>query len=84
MENKEEGFEMEVIRNVFGIKQEENSKRIEYLDFLRGILILLVLYHHASAPFSVFVLQFHMPALFVLSGYTEYLLKNRKQKTSTV
>lgn len=48
--------------------------RILLLDHLRGLLMLAVLWHHASAPFASYVLQFHMPALFVLSGYTEFLL----------
>lgn len=36
--------------------------------------MLLVLWHHAMAPLHYVVLQFHMPALFLLSGYTEYCI----------
>jgi len=49
-----------------------------YLDFVRGILILLVLYHHSMAPYNEYILQFHMPALFILSGYTEYIINKDK------
>lgn len=70
---------MKIINSLFDIKTKDSTNRIYYLDFIRGILILLVLYQHAGVPLSSLVLQFHMPALFVLSGYTESILD--KQKT---
>ena len=75
---------MNVFRTLFKIKTNEHSKRVQTLDFLRGVLILLVLYHHSGAPFSSFVLQFHMPALFVLSGYTEFFINKQKPFVSYV
>ena len=69
---------MDFIRNLFHIKSNGVSSRIAYLDFIRGIIILLVLYHHSDAPYGRYILQFHMPALFILSGYTEYLLNRAK------
>lgn len=69
---------MKGLRTVFNIKVNDSANRKSYLDFVRGILILLVLYHHANAPFSSYVLQFHMSALFILSGYTEFLLNKKK------
>lgn len=65
---------MNRLLNIFDIHTCSNKNRILILDFVRGFLILLVLYHHSNSPYSVYVLQFHMPALFVLSGYTEYIL----------
>lgn len=37
----------------------------------------MVLYHHSGAPLNEYVLQFHMPALFILSGYTEFILNKK-------
>lgn len=68
---------MEKCRKIFSLCSSENKNRIFILDFIRGILIILVLYHHAYAPLSDFVLQFHMPALFILSGYTEFILNKK-------
>lgn len=69
---------MDVIRNIFKIKSDDSPRRIGYLDFARGILILSVLYHHSAAPLGLYVLQFHMPALFILLGYSEFLLNKKK------
>lgn len=64
---------MSFIKNIFHIRTPEMQGRIIFLDHLRGILMLLVLLQHASAPGSNYILQFHMPALFFLSGYTEFV-----------
>lgn len=72
---------MNTFLNIFSVRVPTNKNRILILDFIRGILILLVLYHHSGAYFSSYVLQFHMPALFILSGYTEFIL-NKKIKFS--
>ena len=69
---------MKFIRNAFNIESHHSGNRIDYLDFVRGIFILLVLYHHATAPLHTYISQFHMPALFILSGYTEFLLNRKK------
>ena len=68
---------MNTLLNIFSVRVPINKNRIFILDFIRGILILLVLYHHSGAPLNQYVLQFHMPALFILSGYTEYILNKK-------
>ena len=68
---------MNTLRNIFSVNAPTNKNRILILDYIRGILIMLVLYHHSGAPFSLYVLQFHMPALFLLSGYTEFILNKK-------
>ncbi len=45
--------------------------RIPLLDYLRGSAMILVLLHHASVPYGSIILAFHMPLLFLLSGYTQ-------------
>lgn len=50
-----------------------SENRIELLDFLRGTGMLLVVVHHSDIPHGVWILLFHMPYLFFLSGYTTFL-----------
>lgn len=71
---------MSFIQTLFSTKPQTAKTRNLLLDYIRGTLILLVLYHHATGPFGGYVLQFHMPALFLLSGYTDFLL-GKKSKT---
>lgn len=59
--------------NLFSVKQGTEKHRIEMLDFLRGTAMLLVLLHHAEIPFSEYILIFHMPLMFILSGFSETL-----------
>ena len=69
-------------KDIFTVSAGESKKpRNELLDFLRGGVMLIVLWHHASAPGSNIVLLFHMPLLFILSGYTEFLLGSVEKKT---
>ena len=75
---------MAFIRKILIARINHSEKRVTYLDFIRGILIISVLYHHSGAPFNSYILQFHMPALFVLSGYTEYILNREKPFASYV
>ncbi len=65
---------MNKLLDIFSIRVPINKNRILILDFIRGMLVFSVLYHHAGSPFGPYVLQFHMPALFILSGYTESIL----------
>lgn len=39
------------------------------IDLLKGIGILLMVFRHTEAPFSEFVLLFHMAIFFIASGY---------------
>lgn len=45
------------------------NKRIEYLDVAKGVGIILVVWAHASGPFSNYINQFHMPLFFLISGF---------------
>lgn len=47
--------------------------RLELLDFLRGMGMMLVLFQHSDIPYGDWILIFHMPFLFLLSGYTMFL-----------
>ena len=59
-------------QSVFHIHEPGLKNRMELLDFLRGIGMLLVLLHHSDLPGSSgqWILAFHMPFMFLLSGYT--------------
>ncbi len=61
--------------SIFHIREVQSAHRIELLDFLRGAGMLLVLMHHSDFPsiYSQWILAFHMPFMFLLSGYTMHL-----------
>lgn len=42
------------------------------LDFFRGMGMLLVILQHSRVPYSDWILVFHMPLMFFLSGYTNF------------
>lgn len=44
-------------------------QRDRVIDILKGIGIFLMVFRHARAPFSEFVLLFHMALFFIASGY---------------
>lgn len=48
-----------------------NYERKEWIDYLRGIGILLMIIGHASisSKFKVWIYGFHMPLFYVISGY---------------
>lgn len=60
---------MELFNNTFTLAYPSKANRIDLYDFLRGIAMLLVLYHHAKLPGKEYVLTFHMPLFFFLSGF---------------
>ena len=62
-------------RSIFHIQEPRFKNRDELLDFLRGAGMLLVLTHHSDLPgnYGQWILAFHMPFMFLLSGYTMYL-----------
>lgn len=43
--------------------------RLEWMDILRGLLILCVVIGHATGRFNRYIYQFHMGAFFIVSGY---------------
>ena len=57
--------------DIFRIGTDTPKNRLEYLDFLRGAAMLLVLLHHSNVPNGEWILSFHMPLLFALSGYAD-------------
>lgn len=61
--------------SVFQIHTPGAANRIELLDFLRGAGMLLVLTHHSDLPGNPahWILAFHMPFMFLISGYTMHL-----------
>lgn len=48
-----------------------NKKRIEYIDFFKGIGIILMIMGHVGfgSGFDYFIHSFHMPMFFLISGY---------------
>ena len=49
----------------------ENVKRIDYLDYVKGFGIFLVVLGHiydASNPIKIWLYSFHMPLFFIISG----------------
>lgn len=44
------------------------NKRSTELDIAKGIGIIMVVWAHASGPFSNYITQFHMPFFFFISG----------------
>lgn len=48
---------------------QQTHQRDKFIDFARGLAMILVLWHHASLPGSAYILGFHMPLFFFLSGY---------------
>ena len=59
-----------------------NKKRIEYIDYARGIAMLLVILGHCfqSVEYTLnhFILSFHMPLFFFLSGIFAKSAKDMK------
>lgn len=52
---------------------ETKTKRIEWCDIYKGIMITLVVIGHATGAFNSYIYQFHMAAFFFISGYTSRL-----------
>ncbi len=54
------------------MKMNENFKRIQWVDFAKGIAIILVVMAHVitkETPLINFIYTFHMPFFFVMAGY---------------
>ncbi|HEM4571297.1 TPA: acyltransferase family protein [Streptococcus suis] len=58
------------------------NTRIQWIDNLKGIGILLVVLGHTSFPFKNYIFWIHMPLFFVLTGIIiiEFFWKNMSQK----
>lgn len=64
------------------------SKRLDYIDLAKGVMILLVIVGHLiqcysleaeKEPLHSFIYAFHMPLFFLLSGYVSGLTRERMQ-----
>lgn len=53
-----------------------DTKRIEWCDIYKGIVILLVVIGHYTQHFHNYIYSFHMAAFFFISGYTSNFKKN--------
>ncbi len=51
----------------------KGNSRLQYIDVLKGIAIILVLIGHRSVNeyVTVFIYMFHMPLFFFISGYLD-------------
>lgn len=58
--------------------------RVAFIDVLRGVAMLLVIFHHCGAPGSNLILAFHMPLFFWLSGYVQSLQKGDVSLWATI
>lgn len=73
---------IKTVKTIFSISDNtiaRTGNRIELLDFLRGGAMILVLLHHSGVPFGKWILAFHMPLFFILSGYTEASINGHYQ-----
>lgn len=68
----------EIFKKIFLINIKSNPKRNELLDYLRGIGVFLILLHHSMVPYNEYILIFHMPLFFIISGYTIYIKGGEK------
>lgn len=61
-----------IINADLNISAQNNVKRLAWVDAVKGICILLMIYGHTILPenMKVIIYTFHMPAFFILSGYT--------------
>jgi len=59
------------------------TKRLEYIDFIKGFGIFLVVLGHATLPRSPYIYSFHVPLFFFISGHffkDKPVLENLKSK----
>lgn len=45
------------------------KERLDWIDFAKGIGIILVVWAHTRGFFTNYIEQFHMPLFFFVSGY---------------
>jgi fucose 4-O-acetylase-like acetyltransferase len=60
---------MILLGNIFTLSYPMGNNRIALYDFIRGIAMLFVLLHHAVMPAWRYLVVFHMPLFFFLSGF---------------
>lgn len=59
---------MKLYSNVFTLEYTKGTNRIDLFDFLRGVAMIIVMMQHSNFPFGWYLLPFHMPLFFFLSG----------------
>lgn len=55
----------------------KETKRIEWLDVIKALGIMLVYFGHAHVPGNRYIYMFHMPMFFIISGFCWNEEKNR-------
>ena len=56
----------------------QNKQRIEWIDTIKGVGIILVLIGHCNIPnINQYIYLFHMPLFYIISGYCWNVDKNR-------
>ena len=58
----------QILLNCFTLSYTQGKNRVQLYDFLRGFAMLLVLLQHSVVPGWRYLLTFHMPLFFFLSG----------------
>lgn len=55
----------------------QNKQRIEWIDTIKGVGIILVLIGHCNIPnINQYIYLFHMPLFYIISGYCWNVDKN--------
>ena len=49
------------------------QERISWVDAFKGLCIVMMVWGHTGAPGTAYIYLFHVPAFFILSGYTQKL-----------
>lgn len=65
------------------LDMQPKSNRLEHIDILKGLLIILVVIGHIGGipTLHKYIYWFHMPCFFMISGY---LFQAKKKKTKNI
>lgn len=50
------------------------EKRVASVDKLHMLVMLLIMYQHVNGPYPLYILLFHMPVFFIITGFTFALM----------
>ena len=64
-------------RNII-LASKQASKRVDEIDIIKGIAIILMVAGHADSPFTHFIYLFHMAVFFIASGFNFKLQYDKK------
>ena len=63
---------------------EEKKRRLDFIDMMKGVLIVLMVIGHTNSPYTPFIYLFHMGAFFIISGFlyndSKYTIKSYIKK----